>query len=68
MTTTQDLKKKSVEELNSHIIDLRKEQFSLRMQQMSGQTTKPHESRRVRREIARAKFFLGQISKQRITK
>ncbi|MCG6630599.1 50S ribosomal protein L29, partial [Acinetobacter baumannii] len=39
--------------------DLRKEQFSLRMQQVTGQLPKTHETRRVRREIARVKHLLG---------
>lgn len=49
----------SVEELNQQLLDLRKEQFNLRMQQGSGQLNQPHQLRRVRRDIARAKTVLG---------
>ena len=42
-----------------HLLDLRKEQFNLRMQKGSGQLNQPHQLRRVRRDIARAKFALG---------
>jgi large subunit ribosomal protein L29 len=48
-----------VDELQQHLLDLRKEQFNLRMQKGSGQLTQPHQLRRVRRDIARTKFVLG---------
>ncbi|BBD80661.1 50S ribosomal protein L29 [Aerosticca soli] len=54
-----DLISKSAEELKQHILELRREQFNLRMQKGSGQLTQPHQLRRVRRDIARAKFVLG---------
>ena len=54
ISTTQ-----SVDELQQHLLDLRKEQFNLRMQKGSGQLTQPHQLRRVRRDIARTKFVLG---------
>ena len=56
---TKETKNQSVEELNQHLLDLRKEQFNLRMQKGSGQLTQPHQLRRVRRDIARTKFVLG---------
>ncbi|NID15658.1 50S ribosomal protein L29 [Luteibacter yeojuensis] len=55
----KEIKNKSAEELNQHLLDLRKEQFNLRMQKGSGQLTQPHQLRRVRRDIARTKFVLG---------
>ena len=55
----KEIKDKSAEELNQHLLDLRKEQFNLRMQKGSGQLTQPHQLRRVRRDIARTKFVLG---------
>ncbi len=55
----KEIKDKSAEELNQHLLDLRKEQFNLRMQKGSGQLTQPHELRRVRRDIARTKFVPG---------
>jgi large subunit ribosomal protein L29 len=56
---TKDIKNQSAEELQQNLLDLRKEQFNLRMQKGSGQLTQPHQLRRVRRDIARTKFVLG---------
>ena len=53
------LREKSADELKAHLIDLRKEQFSVSMKQVTGQLPKTHENRRVRREIARVKTLLG---------
>ena len=53
------LREKSADELKAHLIDLRKEQFSVRMQQVTGQLPKTHDIRRVCREIARVKTLLG---------
>ena len=55
-----DLKSKSVDELNKELGDLFREQFNLRMQRGSGQDIKPHNFKRVRREIARIKTVLTQ--------
>jgi large subunit ribosomal protein L29 len=59
----KELRTKSADELNSHLTDLHKERFALRMQQATGQLAKSHEVRRVRREIARAMTLLGQNQK-----
>ena len=59
MATINELREKSADQLKAHLLDLRKEQFSLRMQQATGQLSKTHETRRVRREIARVKTLLG---------
>jgi large subunit ribosomal protein L29 len=48
----KELRAKSPRELNDELLALRKEQFSLRMQQATGQLAKPH---LVRRNIARLK-------------
>jgi large subunit ribosomal protein L29 len=55
----KELRKKSATELTTHLLDLRKEQFSLRMQKATGQLTQTHQVRNVRREIARTKSLLG---------
>jgi len=55
-----ELRDKSSSELNGMLLDLRKEQFSLRMQHGTGQMGTPHEMRRVRKEIARVKTVLNQ--------
>jgi large subunit ribosomal protein L29 len=59
MATINELREKSADELKTHLLDLRKEQFSLRMQRATGQLSKTHETRQVRREIARVKTLLG---------
>ena len=56
----KELRQKSAADLKAHLLDLRKEQFSLRMQKATGQLAKTHEARRVRREIARVNTLLGQ--------
>jgi len=56
----KQLRSKSADELKTHLLDLQKEQFSLRMQKATGQLAKTHDARRVRREIARVNTLLGQ--------
>ena len=53
-----ELRKKNGQELTEEILTLRREQFNLRMQQATGQLVRPHEYRRVRRDIARIKTVL----------
>lgn len=55
-----ELREKSVDELNTELNGLFREQFNLRMQSGSGQDVKPHNFKRVRREIARIKTIIGQ--------
>jgi large subunit ribosomal protein L29 len=55
-----EMRQKSVEDLNSELIALLKEQFNLRMQKGTGQLTKPNLISNVRRMIARIKTILKQ--------
>jgi large subunit ribosomal protein L29 len=55
----KQLRQKSADELKAHLVELQKERFALRMQKATGQLAKTHESRRVRREIARVSMLLG---------
>lgn len=55
-----ELAAKSVSELNTELNGLFREQFNLRMQRGSGQDIKPHNFKRVRREIARIKTVIHQ--------
>jgi large subunit ribosomal protein L29 len=55
----KQLRAKSADELKAHALELQKEQFSLRMQKATGQLSKTHDVRRVRREIARVNTLLG---------
>ena len=53
-----ELKDKSVEQLNADLLDLLKAQFGLRMQHANGQLAKASELKKVRRDIARIKTVL----------
>ena len=55
----KQLKAKSAAELQSHLLDLRREQFSLRMQKCTGQLSQTSQIKNVRREIAQVKTLLG---------
>ncbi|WMC10768.1 50S ribosomal protein L29 [Oceanimonas pelagia] len=56
----QDLREKSVEELNQELLGLLREQFNLRMQASTGQLAQTHNLKTVRRNIARVKTVLNE--------
>ncbi len=56
-----ELRQKKPEELESLVIDLLREQFNLRMQNGSGQLSKPNQMKLVRRDIARIKTILKEM-------
>jgi large subunit ribosomal protein L29 len=56
-----ELREKSAAELEQSLLDLRKEQFNLRMQQGTGQLARPSEMNRVRKDIARVKTVLNEM-------
>jgi len=58
--TGNELRKKSVKDLREELIKLRREQFSLRMQQATGQMSRPHQFGDVRRNVARVKTILNE--------
>jgi large subunit ribosomal protein L29 len=51
----KQLRGKSAAELTDELLKLRKEQFALRMQRATGQSPKPDQFTKVRRNIARLK-------------
>jgi len=59
---TAELLAKSVVELETELKELYREQFNLRMAQGTGQDVKPHNFKRVRRQIARVKTIINQKS------
>ncbi|HKZ74487.1 MAG TPA: 50S ribosomal protein L29 [Steroidobacteraceae bacterium] len=61
---TKDLRKKSGAELNDELLKLRKEQFALRMQRATGQTVKPDQFGKVRKNIARLKTVLREQTRE----
>ena len=58
---TADLRKKSSEDLQTLLLDLSREKFNLRMQQGTGQLSKPSQMKTVRRQIARVKTILTEM-------
>ena len=59
----QDLRNKSVDELNDELLALRREQFNLRMQQANGELPQHTQHRRVRKDIARVKTVLNELQR-----
>jgi len=59
----KELRQKNGQELKDELLELRREQFNLRMQQATGQLVRPHEYRRVRRDIARTKTVMREQQK-----
>ena len=50
-----ELRGKSAKDLQTELLNLRKEQFALRLQRATGQAVKPDQFSKVRRNIARLK-------------
>ncbi|ROH87138.1 50S ribosomal protein L29 [Pseudomethylobacillus aquaticus] len=59
-----ELRAKSVDELNNELIELRRAQFSLRMQLATQQLNKVDQVGKVRRDIARVRTVLAEKAKQ----
>ena len=59
-----ELREKSVEQLNEVLVDLLKQQFGLRMQHATGQLGKTSEIKQVRRDIARVKTVIAEKGNQ----
>ncbi len=55
-----ELRQKSQDELNAALNDLLKEQFNLRMQQGTGQLSRPSRMKEVRKDIARIKTLMNE--------
>jgi large subunit ribosomal protein L29 len=56
-----ELRNKSVTDLEQALHDLLKEQFNLRMQQGTGQLSRPHLMSQVRKDIARVKTIMNEL-------
>lgn len=55
----KELQEMPIEGLQDKLIELREEQFKLRLRHKTGQLEQTHEVRRVRRDIARVKQLIG---------
>jgi large subunit ribosomal protein L29 len=64
----KDLRAKSSAQLNEQLIDLRQEQFNLRMQRAQGQLNQSHQFRVVRRNVARVKMVLAEFVRAQVKK
>lgn len=60
MATAQSYRDMSEEDLNKELVNLRREQFNLRMQLGTGNTPKIHMFGSVRKDIARIKTILNE--------
>ena len=60
MTKIADIRAKTPDELQTQLLDLRKEQFNLRFQRATGQLEATGRIKLVRRDIARIKFVMSE--------
>jgi large subunit ribosomal protein L29 len=60
MSTAKELRAKSGADLQKELLELRREQFNLRMTRATGQEVKPNQFTKVRRDIARLKTVQAQ--------
>ena len=58
----QELRSKNEGELQAELTELLQEQFNLRMQKGMGQLSQTHQMKRVRRDIARVRTVLNEMS------
>lgn len=62
MASAKEYRNMSEKDLNAELINLRREQFNLRMQMGSGNTPKIHRFSVVRHDVARIKTVLTEMS------
>ena len=55
-----ELRDKKTDELEKELLDLRREAFNLRTQQATGQMSRHHQFKVVRRDVARIKTILNE--------
>jgi large subunit ribosomal protein L29 len=58
--SAKELRQKSSADLQKELLDLRREQFNLRMAGATGQAAKPDQFTKVRRNIARVKTVMAE--------
>lgn len=57
---TSEIRKMNKDEINSKIVELKKELFDLRMKQAVGNLDKPHKINALRKDVARLKTILAE--------
>ncbi len=65
MASAKEYRNMSEKDLNTELLNLRREQFNLRMQMGSGNTPKIHRFSIVRHDIARIKTVLTEMMAQK---
>ncbi len=60
MKKVKDFKEMTMEELDQQLLDIKKEQFNLQLQQVSGQLENPARVKELRRTVARIKTIQNQ--------
>ena len=63
MVKTKDLRAMSLDELEDKLVQDKKEQFNLRIQQSTGQLTNTAQIRKVRKEIAQINTLISERKK-----
>ena len=63
MVKTKDLRAMSIDELEAKLLECKKEQFNLRVQQSTGQLQNTAVLRSVRREVAKINTLLAERKK-----
>jgi large subunit ribosomal protein L29 len=58
-----ELRSSSLDELQKQLMELLREQFNLRMQRGTGQLSKPSQMKAGRRDIARIKTVMAELTK-----
>lgn len=56
----KDLRAKKAEELDKNLLEFKKELFNLRFQKVSGELTKTHRIRYIRRSVAKIETLLNE--------
>ena len=60
----KEIREMTPEQIDKELLDLRREQFNLRMQSASGQGVRSHEFGRIRKDIARLKTVRRELESQ----
>ena len=63
---SKHLRHKSKEELENLLLDLSRERFNLKMQQGTGQLSKPDQIKKVRRNVARIHTLLNEMASAKL--
>jgi large subunit ribosomal protein L29 len=63
MVKTKDLRAMTIDELEAKLIESKKEQFNLRIQQSTGQLSNTAQIRKARREVAKINTLISERKK-----